>query len=99
MDVLALPWANTRVAHLLAIRRMTPVGVGSDWEEGCKTDQDSPLMYTQKVEMLEPFSSHVIPVRMMEAYLGEHLNVMLQACIPRMAPYHLALLCRICIQN
>ena len=79
MDVLALPWANTRVAHLLAIRRMTPVGVGSDWEEGCKTDQDSPLMYTQKVEMLEPFSSHVIPVRMMEAYLGEHLNVMLQA--------------------
>ena len=36
-------------------------------------------MYIQKVEMLEPFSSHVIPVKMTEAYLGECLNVMLQA--------------------
>ena len=42
-------------------------------------DQDSPLMYTQKVEMLEPFSSHVVPMRMMETYLGEHLNIMVQA--------------------
>ena len=79
MDALAMLWANARVAHLLAIRRMTPVEVGNDWEEGCKTDQDSPLMYTQKVETLEPFSSHVIPMKMMEAYLGEHLNVMVQA--------------------
>ena len=79
MDTLAMPWANARVAHLLAIRRMTPVEVGIDREEGCKTDQDSPLMHTQKVETLEPFSSHVIPVKMMEAYLGEHLNVMVQA--------------------
>ena len=36
-------------------------------------------MYTQKVETLEPFSSHVIPVKMMEAYLGEWLNMMVQA--------------------
>ena len=36
-------------------------------------------MYTQKIEMLEPFSSHVIPMRMMEVYLGEHLNIMVQA--------------------
>ena len=79
MDALATLWANARAAHLLAIRRMTPVEVGGDWKEECKTDQDSPLMYTQKVEILEPFSSHVIPVRMMEAYLGEHLNVMVQA--------------------
>ena len=79
MDALATPWVNARAAHLLAIRRMTPVEVGSDQEEGCKTDQDSPLMYTQKVEMLDPFSSQVIPMRMMEAYLGEHLNIMVQA--------------------
>ena len=79
MDALATLWVNARAAHLLAIRRMTPVEVGNDWEEGCKTDQDSPLMYTQKVETLEPFSSHVIPMKMMEAYLGEHLNVMVQA--------------------
>ena len=76
---MVMPWANARAAHLLAIRRMTPVEVGNDQEEGCGTNQDSPLMYTQKVEMLEPFSSHMIPMKMTEAYLGEHLNVMVQA--------------------
>ena len=55
-----------------------PVEVGNDQEEMCDTDKDSPLMYTQKVETLEPFS-HMIPMKMMEAYLGEHLNVMVQA--------------------
>ena len=79
MDALALPWANDRVAHLLAIRRMTPVEVENDQEEGCDIDQDSPLMYTQKVETLEPFSSHVIPIKTMEEYLGECFNVMVQA--------------------
>ena len=36
-------------------------------------------MHTQKVETLGPFSSHVIPIKMMEAYLGECLNVMMQS--------------------
>ena len=79
MDTLAMPWPNAGEPHLLAIRRMTPVEVGNDQEEGCETDQDSPLMNTQKVETLEPFSSHMIPMKMMEAYLGEHLNMMVQA--------------------
>ena len=78
-----MPWqchvANARAAHLLAMRRMATVEVGNDQEEGYDTDQDSPLMYTQKVETLEPFSSHVIPMKIMEAYLGEHLKVMVQA--------------------
>ena len=42
-------------AHLLAIRRMTPVKVGNDQEGRYDTDQDSPLMYMQKVGTLEPF--------------------------------------------
>ena len=79
MDALATLWANARVAHLLAIRRMTLVEVGDDQEGRHDTDQDGPLMYTQKVETLEPFSSHVIPIKTMETYLGEHLNVMVQA--------------------
>ena len=79
MDALAMPWANARAAHLLAIRRMMPVEVGNDQSGRYDADQDSPLMYTQKVETLEPFSSHAIPVKMMEAYLGEHLNMMVQA--------------------
>ena len=74
-----MPWANARVAHLLAIRRMAPVEVGDTHEKGYDTNQDSFMMYTQKVETLEPFSSHIIPMKMMEAYLGEWLNMMVQA--------------------
>ena len=79
MDALAMPWANARAAHLLAVWRMMPVEVESGQEEGYDTDKDSPLMYTQKVETLEPFSSHVIPVKTTKAYLGECINVMVQA--------------------
>ena len=34
MDALATLWANARAAHLLAVRRMTPVEVGDDQEGG-----------------------------------------------------------------
>ena len=78
MEALAMPWANARAAHLLAVWRMMPVEMGDAQEEGCDTDKNSPLMYTQKAETLEPFSSHVIPVKTMKAYLGECLNVMVQ---------------------
>ena len=76
---MATPWANARAAHLLAVRRMAPVKVGNDREEGNNANQDGFVMHTQKGETLEPFSSHVIPVKMMEAHLGECLNVMVQA--------------------
>ena len=79
IDTLATPWANARAAHLLAVRRMAPVKDGNDHEEGYSTNQDGFVMHTQKVETLEPFSSHVIPVKMTEAHLGERLNVMVQA--------------------
>ena len=79
MDAFAMPWANARAAHLLAIQRMTPMEVENDQEERYDTDEDNPLMYTQKVETLEPFSSHVIPVKTGKAYSGEHINVLVQA--------------------
>ena len=79
MDAQATPWANVRAAHLLAIRRMMPVEVVNDQKEEYNTDKDSLLMYTQKVETLEPFSSHVIPLKTTKVYLGERLNVMVQA--------------------
>ena len=72
-----MPWANASAAHLLVVRRMMSVEVGNDQEEGYNTDKDSLLMY-QKVETLEPFSSHVIPVKT-KAYLGEHIDIMVQA--------------------
>ena len=46
MDALAMLWANARAAHLLAIRRMTPVEVGNNQEGGYDTDHNSPIMYT-----------------------------------------------------
>ena len=79
MDALAMPWANARAAHLLAIWRMVPVEVEDDRKEGYKTSQEGFIMHTRKVEILEPFSSHVIPIEMTEAYLGECLNVMVQS--------------------
>ena len=79
MDALAMPWANARAAHLLGVWRIMPVEVENGQEEGYDTNKDSPLMYTQKAETLEPFSSHVIPMKTMKAYLGECLNVMVQA--------------------
>ena len=38
-----------------------------------------PLMYTQKVETIEPFSSHIVPVKTGKVYVGEHINIMVQA--------------------
>ena len=70
MDALAMPWAKARASHLLAVQRVMPVEVENGQEEGYDTDKDSPLMYTQKVETLEPFSSHVIPVKTTEGIFG-----------------------------
>ena len=79
MDALAMPWANARAAHLLAIWRMVPVEVEDDRKEGYDTSQEGFIMHTQKVEILEPFSSHMIPIEMTGAYLGECLNMMVQS--------------------
>ena len=79
MGALAMPWANVRAAHLLAVWRMTPMEVGNGQEEGYDTDKDNPLMCTQKAETLEPFPSHVIPIKTVKAYSGECINVMVQA--------------------
>ena len=56
-----------------------PEEVGNVQEEGYDMDKDNPLMYTQKAETLEPFSSHVIPIKTVKAYLGECINMMVQA--------------------
>ena len=79
MDALAMPWANARAVHLLVVCRMMPMEVGDGQEEKFDTNDGDPLMYTQKVETLEPFSSHIISVKTGKAYLGECINVMVQA--------------------
>ena len=79
IDALATPWANARAAHLLAMCRMMPMEVENDWKEKFDSKDNDSLMYTQKAETSEPFSLHIIPVKTGKAYLGEHINVMIQA--------------------
>ena len=63
MDALVMPWANAWVAHLLVVQRMVPIEVGDSQEGEFDSNDNDPLMYTQKADMLEPFSSHVISVK------------------------------------
>ena len=81
MDALVTPWANARVAHLLSVCRMMPMEVGDGQKETFDTNDDDQLMYTQNAEIIEPFSSHIIPVKTGRVYIGEHINVMVQALL------------------
>ena len=53
--------------------------VGDNQEGKFDSNDDDPLMYTQKAETLEPLSYHIIPVKTGKVFLGEHINVMVQA--------------------
>ena len=79
IDALAMPWANARVAHLLSVHRMTTMEVGDDIAEEPNPDGYDQVMFTQNVETIEPFSSHIVPVKAKGAYTREHINIMVQA--------------------
>ena len=79
VDALVMPWANARVVHLLSVCRMMPVEVGDGQKEEVGTNGYDQLMYTQNAETIEPFSSHIIPVKAGRAYTGECIYVMVQA--------------------
>ena len=79
MDALAMPWANARAAHLLPVHRMMPIEVGNGQEEKFDVNDYDLLMYTQKAETIEPFPSHIVPVKTGKVYVGEHVNAMIQA--------------------
>ena len=79
IDALATPWANASLAHLLSVHRMMTIEVGDGIMEEPNPDGYVQVMFTQNVETIEPFSSHVVPVKMGRAYTGEHINIMVQA--------------------
>ena len=58
VDALVMLWANARVANLLSVCRMVTMEVGDSLNEEVDTDSYYQLMYTQKVEAIDPFSSH-----------------------------------------
>ena len=79
IDVLAIPWVNPRVAHLLAVCRMMIVEVGDGIKEEPNPDGYDQVMFTQNVEIIKPFSSCMVLVMVGRAYTGECINIMVQA--------------------
>ena len=63
MDALAMPLVNARVAHLLAVHRMMTMEIGNGLEEKLDANDYDSLMYAQKTETIEPFSSYIVPVK------------------------------------
>ena len=57
MDALAMPWANARAAHLLAVHRMAPAEVEDDGKEGYDPSREGFVMHTQKCRDIRTFSS------------------------------------------
>ena len=70
VDALVMPWVNTRVVHLLSLHRMMTMEVGDGLKEEPDPDDYDQLMYTQKVENIEPFSSCIILVKAGRAYIA-----------------------------
>ena len=79
IDALAMLWANARIAHLLSVHRMMTMEVGDGPNEEPNPDGYDQVMFTQNVETIEPFSSHMVPLKVGRAYTGECINVMVQA--------------------
>ena len=79
VDALAMLWVNARVAHHLLVHRMVTMEVGNGLKVEVDTDSYDQLMYTQNAETIEPFSSHVVPVKAGRAYTGECIYIMVQA--------------------
>ena len=79
VDALATLWANARVAHLLSVHRMTTMEDSDGPMKELYPDGYDQLMYTQNAETIEPFSSHIVPVKAGRAHMGEHINITVQA--------------------
>ena len=79
IDALATLWVNARMAHLLSVCRMTAMEVDDGTEEESSSDGYDQVMFTQNVETVDVFSSHVVPVKAGRAYTGECINIMVQA--------------------
>ena len=71
--------ANARVAHLLLVHRTLTMEVGDGIMEEPNPDGYDQIMCTQNVETIEPFSSHMVPVKVGRAYTRECINIMVQA--------------------
>ena len=60
IDALAMPWMNAIVTHLPSVCRMMTIWVGDDIMKEPNPDGYDQVMFTQNVETIEPFSSHMV---------------------------------------
>ena len=74
IDALMMPWVSARVVHLLLVHRMMTMEVDDGPKEEPNPDGYDQVMFTQNVETIEPFSSHVVPMKVGRAYTGEHIS-------------------------
>ena len=58
---------------------MMTVEEGDGLKKELVPDGYDQLMYTQNVETIEPFSTHIVPVKAGRSHMGEGINVMVQA--------------------
>ena len=78
-DALAMPWANARVAHLLSVHRAMATVVDDQTLESANPSGYDEVVFMINMETIEAFSSWVISVNTKKAYMGEYINVMIQA--------------------
>ena len=76
---MVIPWANTRVAHLLSVQRAAATMVENQTTEESSLDEYDEVVITKNTETVDAFSSCVIPMKVEKSYMGEHINVMTQA--------------------
>ena len=74
-DVLAMPWANARVVHLLSVCRAAATVVDDETVGSANLNGYSEVVSTRNMETIDAFSSHVIPVKVEKAYTGECIKL------------------------
>ena len=73
-----MPWANARVAHLFSVwRAATRIEDNQAMEESSPDEYDK-VVITKNTEIVDAFSSHVIPMMAEKGQMGKCINVMTQ---------------------
>ena len=67
------------MVHLLSVHRAVATVVDDEILESANPNGYDEVVFMRNMETIEAFSSHVIPIKMVKAYMGECINIMTQA--------------------
>ena len=79
IDALAMPWANTRVVHLLSMHGASATVLEDQTSESAYPNGYNEVVFMRNAETIEAFSSQVISIKVEKAYTGECINIITQA--------------------